>query len=94
MQPSVGGNQKQQSLPFQHFNYAKQINKAGTGAFLYQSVKYADVLNQQAAEDRDGERGGVKTDELNAFDLVPPKYSQLSTRQSHILYFTLSNTKF
>lgn len=70
----MGGSQKQQSLAFQHFNYAKQVNKAGTSAFLYQSMKYADVLNQQATVDRDGERGGGKTDELSAFDLVPSKY--------------------
>lgn len=57
----MGGRQKQQSLPFQPVNYAKQVSK--TGAFLYQSVKYGDILNQQAAGDRDGERGGGETDE-------------------------------
>lgn len=60
-QTSVGGSQLQQSLCFQHLNYAKQVNKPGTGAFLYQSVKYGDILNQQAAGDRD-ERGGGETD--------------------------------
>ncbi len=60
---SVGRSQKQQSLPFQHLNYAKQVNKTGTGAFIYQSGKHGYVLNKKTAL-LGGERGrGEKTDE-------------------------------
>lgn len=61
------------SLLFHHLNYAKQVNKAGTGAFLYQTVKYGDIHNQQAAgEETESEEEGKQ---MKCFDLVPSKNS-------------------
>lgn len=83
---NLNGRRSQTAKPllFQGLNYAKQVNKTGTGAFQYQSVKHGDILNQQAA----GDRGGETTDE-KCFDLVPSKNSLNRVPDNHTFYTEL-----